>query len=267
MLFASPTHRIHYDLIGPERGAVVLFAHALVADGGMWAGQVPPLAQVGFRTLRMDMRGHGGSGAPATPCSIMDLARDVIALLDHLSLPSVHFVGLSIGGVIGQTLAINFRGRLASLALSDTTLAAAPNHQTMWAERTALVEKAGSAAPLAPPMMPRLLSAGFKARDPLRWREIEATIEATPPEGVYAGAQALRGYDYASDLPGLTTPTPVVCGQNDPATPPGEAKKIASLIPKARYAEIPDGMHFPNVEHPELYASVLLEWLREPYRN
>jgi len=267
MLFASPTHRIHYDLIGPDGGAVVLFAHALVADGGMWAGQVPPLVQAGFRTLRMDMRGHGGSGAPATHCSIMDLARDVVALLDHLALPSVHFVGLSIGGVIGQALAVNFRNRLTSLVLSDTTPVAAPNHQTMWAERTALVEKAGSAAPLAPPMMPRLLSAGFRVANPLRWREIEATIEATPPAGVYAGAQALQGYDYTSDLPRLTTPTLVVCGQNDPATPPSEAKKIASLIPKARYAEIPDGMHFPNVEFPDPYADVLLEWLREPHRN
>jgi 3-oxoadipate enol-lactonase len=267
MLFASPTHRIHYDLVGPDRGPVVLFAHALVVDGGMWAGQVPPLTQAGFQTLRMDMRGHGGSGAPAMHCSIMDLARDVIALLDHLSLPSVHFVGLSIGGVIGQTLAINYRERLLSLVLSDTTPAAAPNHQAMWAERTALVEKAGSAAPLAPPMMPRLLNAGFKESHPLRWREIEATIEATPPEGVYAGAQALQGYDFTPDLPRLTTPTLVVCGQNDPATPPSEAKKIASLIPGARYAEIPGGMHFPNVEYSDQYTKVLLKWLAECQRR
>jgi 3-oxoadipate enol-lactonase len=263
MLFASPTHRIHYDLIGPDRGPVVLFAHALVADGGMWAGQVPPLTQAGFRALRMDMRGHGGSGAPETHCSIVDLARDVVALLDHLSLSRVHFVGLSIGGVIGQALAVNFRGRLASLVLSDTTSAAAPNHQAMWAERTALVEKAGSAAPLAPAMMPRLLNAAFKEQNPLRWREIEATVEATSPEGVYAGAQALGVYDFTSDLPKLTTPTLVVCGQNDPATPPTEAKKIASLVRSARYAEIPNGMHFPNVEYPDQYANVLLDWLRE----
>jgi len=263
MLFSSSTHRIHYDLVGPEDGPVVLFAHALVADGGMWAGQVPPLVEAGFRALRIDMRGHGGSDAPAGRCSIMDLARDVIALLDHLSLQGVHFVGLSIGGVIGQTLAINFRERLLSLVLSDTTSAAAPNHKTMWAERTALVEKAGSASPLAPGMMPRLLSTRYKERHPLRWREIEATIEATPPQGVYAGAEALQGYDYAADLPKLTTPTLVVCGQNDPATQPSEAKKIVALIPGARYAEIPDGLHFPNVEYPELYASVLLDWLSE----
>ena len=262
MLFASPTHRVHYDLIGPDRGPVVFFAHALVADGGMWAGQVTPLAEAGYRSLRMDMRGHGGSDAPAVQCSIMDLARDVVALLDHLSLPSVHFVGLSIGGVIGQALAVNFTARLASLILSDTTSAAAPNHQTMWAERTALVEKAGSAAPLAPGMMPRLLSAAFKDHHPLRWREIEATIEATSPAGVYAGAQALSGYDFTADLPKLTSPTLVVCGQNDPATPPSEAKKIANLIPGARYVEIANGMHFPNVEYPDQYANVLVDWLR-----
>jgi pimeloyl-ACP methyl ester carboxylesterase len=133
----------------------------------------------------------------------------------------------------------------------------------MWAERTALVEKANSAAPLAPPMMPRLLSASFKERRPMRWREIEATIEATSPEGVYAGAQALQGYDFTSDLPKLTTPSLVVCGQNDPATPTTEAKKIAGLIPGARYVEIPNGLHFPNVEYPDQYANVLVDWLRQ----
>ncbi len=263
MLFASPTHRIHYDLVGLEGGPVVFFAHALVADGGMWAGQVPRLVKAGFQVLRMDMRGHGGSSAPTTQCSIVDLAGDVIALLDHLSLPKVHFAGLSIGGVIGQAVAIHFRDRLLSLILSDTTSASAPNHKMMWAERVVLVEKAGSAAPLAPGMMPRLLSAGFKDRHQARWREIEATIQATPPEGVYAGAQALGDYNLTADLPKLTTPTLVICGEIDPATPPSEAKKIVGLIPGARYAEIPGGMHFPNVEHPDVYSGVLLEWLSD----
>ena len=261
MLLSSATHRIYYDFVGPDAGDVVCFAHALLADGGMWADQVSPLLQAGFRTLRVDMRGHGGSDAPSGPCTVMDLARDILAVLDHLSLKKVHFVGLSIGGVIGQAFGVHFPERLLSLVLSDTNPAAAPNAKTMWAERIAVVEKAGSAAPLALGMMGRLLSAEFKSRKPGRWQEIFATIEATRPQGVYAGAQALQSFDFKQRLLSITTRSLVLCGQNDPATPPSEAKKIAGLIPHARYVEIPDALHFPNVEQADLYSKVLLNWL------
>jgi 3-oxoadipate enol-lactonase len=263
MLLSSATHRIHYDFVGPDAGDVVCFAHALLADGGMWADQVSPLLQAGFRTLRVDMRGHGGSDAPSGPCTVMDLARDILVILDHLSLEKVHFVGLSIGGVIGQALGVHFRERLSSLVLSDTNPASAPNAKAMWMERIAMVEKANSTAPLAPGMMGRLLSAKFKSRKPARWREISATIEATRPQGVYACAEALQNFDFEQHLPSMATRSLVLCGQNDPATPASEAKKIAALIPHARYIEIPDALHFPNVEQADFYSKVLLDWLGE----
>ena len=147
MLLLSSTHRIYYDLIGPDTGDVVCFAHALLADGGMWADRVSPLLDAGFSALRVDMRGHGGSDAPSGPCTVMDLARDILTILDYFSLGKVHFVGLSIGGVIGQALGVHFRERLSSLVLSDTNPSSAPNARAMWTERIALVEKANSAAP------------------------------------------------------------------------------------------------------------------------
>jgi 3-oxoadipate enol-lactonase len=263
MLFTSATHRISYDFIGPETGEVVAFAHALLADGGMWADQVPPLLQAGFRTLRIDMRGHGGSDAPDAVSTVSNLAQDVIELLDHLALPKVHLVGLSIGGVIGQAIAVRAPERLSSLVLSDTNAASAPNAKAIWAERTAIVQKANSPAPLAAGMMPRLLSARFQERRPVRWAEILATIEATRPQGVYAGAQALQNFDFTAQLPALQMPTLVLCGENDPGTPPSEAKKIAELVPGARYVEIPDALHFPNVEQAELYSNTLVSWCRE----
>jgi len=263
MLFSSATHRIYYDLVGAQTGDVVCFAHALLADGGMWADQVPPLVRAGFSALRIDMRGHGGSDAPDGGCTVSDLAQDVIEVLDHLAVARVHFVGLSIGGVIGQALAVRAPERLWSLVLSDTNPASAPNAKAMWAERTAIVQKANSAAPLAAGMMPRLLSAQYKERRPVRWAEILATIEATRPQGVYAGAQALQNFDFTAQLPALQTPTLILCGQNDPATPPSEAKKIAGLIPGARYVEIPDALHFPNIEQAELYSDTLVDWCRK----
>lgn len=261
MLLGLPTHRVHYDLIGPAGGDVVCFAHALLADGGMWAEQATALAHHGYRVLRIDMRGHGGSDAPDGPCSIADLAADAVAVLDHLDLERVHFVGLSIGGVIGQSIAITHGARLSSLVLSDTNPASAATAKTMWSERIAAVRAAGSTAQMAAGMMGRLLSDGFKTRDPVRWRAIEATLAATRPEGVYACAQALQDFDHRDALAGLSVRTLVLCGEHDPATPPSEAETIAGLIPGARLQIIPDALHFPNVEHPDLYSTILLDWV------
>jgi 3-oxoadipate enol-lactonase len=214
-----------------------------------------------MQVLRIDMRGHGGSDGPSIRCSVEDLAHDLIAVLDHLSLDRVHFVGLSIGGVVGQSIATRFPGRLLSLVLSDTNSASAPNAKAMWSERVALVRQAGSPACLADGMMGRLLSDNFKARQPGRWHQIYATIKATRPEGVFAGADALQDFDFTSALPSVKIRTLVLCGAKDPATPPPEAKKIVNLIPGAKYHEIAEALHFPNVEQADEYSKMLLDWL------
>jgi 3-oxoadipate enol-lactonase len=261
MLLASANHRIHYDIIGPMPGEVVCFAHALLADSGMWAEQTAALLGAGFRVLRIDMRGHGGSDAGGERCSVLDLAQDVIAVLDHLSLERVHFVGLSIGGIIGQAIAIHFPKRLLSLVLSDTNAASSPNAKTMWAERIAIVREAKSVAPLGAGMMARLLSKEFAKKNPVRWKQILTTIECTRPEGMYACAEALQNFNFERELASVLAPVLVLCGENDPATPPAEARKIAGLIANAKYEEIPGALHFPNIEQSELYSAVLLRWL------
>ena len=263
MLLQRSGYKLYYDLVGPDSGEVICFAHALAADGGMWAEQVPPLLSAGFRVLRLDMRGHGGSSIFGERCSIQDLAADVIGVLDHLRMERVHFVGLSIGGIIGQAIAINHVLRLQSLILSDTNSASPPNAKDMWVARVASVREARSASVLADAMMPRLLSDAFKSRSPVRWNQVHQTIGATQPAGIYACAHALGDFDFTPFLPKIDLPVMVVCGQNDPATPPSEAKKLVKLIPQARYEEIPDALHFPNVEQPGFYADVMLNWFKK----
>ena len=101
MLLPLQGRNIGYDLVGPESGEVVAFSHSLAADLGMWAEQVPALTAAGYRALRIDLRGHGGSGAPPAPYTIDALANDVIAVMDAAGVDCCHFVGLSIGGMIG----------------------------------------------------------------------------------------------------------------------------------------------------------------------
>src|ERR1700732_4664778 len=120
MLINLGGRRLYYDLSGPENGRVVCSPHSPASDGGMWAEQLPPLLAAGFRVLRLDMRGHGGSDPVAGPYTMSALAGDVATAIDALGLDRVHYVGLSIGGMIGQAFAIEHGAKLKSLMLCDT---------------------------------------------------------------------------------------------------------------------------------------------------
>src|SRR6516165_12698320 len=120
MLLPLAGRRLHYDIVGPEDGPVVCITHSLASDGGSWTEQLPSLLQTGFRVLRLDMRGHGGSDPVAGEYTMSALAGDVAATLEALALPRVHYIGLSIGGMIGQAFAIEHGGKLISALWSDT---------------------------------------------------------------------------------------------------------------------------------------------------
>ena len=111
---------IAFDLVGTAGAPVVCMTHSLSSDGGMWAEQVPPLLAAGFRVLRIDMRGHGGSDPVAGDYTMSQLAGDVAGVLDQLGLARVHYIGLSIGGMLGQALAIEHPGRVISAMWCDT---------------------------------------------------------------------------------------------------------------------------------------------------
>src|ERR1700704_1456056 len=120
MLLPLQGRNIAYDLVGPDNAPTVFITHSLGSDGGSWAEQVPALLAAGFRVLRIDMRGHGGSDPVAGGYTMKDLAGDVAAVLDGLSIRRVHYIGLSIGGMLGQAFAIDHQERLISIMWCDT---------------------------------------------------------------------------------------------------------------------------------------------------
>ena len=261
MLINLAGRRIYYDLAGPEKGQVVCFAHSLASDSGMWAEQVPPLLTAGYRVLRLDMRGHGGSDPVAGDYIMAQLGDDVAVSLDFLGISRVHFIGLSIGGMLGQAFALAYPQRVASAMLCDTAPRTPPGAQEGWAPRIKAVRDANSVAPLGDATMERWFTDAFKPRAPLRWKEIHATIGGTTPAGYLGCAAAILNFDFTPKLPSLKVPTLVLCGDKDEGTPPAGNKKIAELIPGARYEGIADARHFPNVERAEAFNKIMLPWL------
>ncbi|WP_250508314.1 MULTISPECIES: alpha/beta fold hydrolase [unclassified Caballeronia] len=263
MLLPLRDHTLCYDLVGPESGEVVVFSHSLAADLGLWAEQVPPLLAAGYRVLRVDLRGHGGSRGAPGPYTIDELADDLIAVADSTGIERLHFVGLSIGGAIGQSLALRHPHRVASLMLCDTQSESFPDAANHWGKRIETLQQTGTVESIADETMGRWLTQGFRESHPQRWQQIRATVAGCTVAGYVGCAQALANFNYTGRLHEVTVPVLVTCGSEDPRATPEESRRIAALFRDGRYEEFVGARHVPNVEQPENFNRVLGAWLQE----
>lgn len=260
MLLSLDNRRVYFDLAGPQDAPVVCFTHSLNSDSGMWVEQMVPLLGAGYRVLRLDMRGHGGSAPVAGDYTMDQLAGDVKGALDVLGIEKIHYIGLSIGGMIGQGFALANPGYLASLCLCDTQPSTPPGSAGTWEERKAAVRTKGPAS-IADATMDRWFTPQFRKVNPRRWTEIRDTISGTTPDGSAGCMSAIQKFDYLDRLPTIKAKTLVICGDGDEGTPPERNRLIASKIPGGRYEEIADARHLPNVERPDAFNKIMMGWL------
>jgi 3-oxoadipate enol-lactonase len=182
-------------------------------------------------------------------------------VLDGLSLPPVHYIGLSIGGMIGQAFAIERRDKLISAMWCDTLPASPSGAAAMWEERMSTVRRANSLEPLPDATVERWFTDAFRPRNPGRWKQIRDTVAATTPAGYLGCSAAIMNFDFTAQLPSLRLPVLVVCGADDPGTPASDNRRLAGLVPGGRYEEIPNARHFPNVERPDEFNRIMIGWL------
>ena len=248
---------LHYALSGPADGPAVVFANSLGTDLRVWDALLPHLPS-GLRVLRYDKRGHGLSEETPGPYSIEMLADDAAGLIGHLGLRDVVFTGLSIGGLIGQSLAARHPGLLAGLVVSNS--AARIGDARMWQERIAAI-RAGGLASIAGPTMERWFSAAFRAagRDAL-WARM---LARQPVEGYIACCEAIAQADLRDTTAALTLPVQFIAGGHDGSTPPDVVRATADLIPGARHDLIDAAAHIPCVEAPAEFAAILTRFLKE----
>jgi 3-oxoadipate enol-lactonase len=257
--------RLRYDLIG-KGPRTVFFVHALAADLEMWAEQVPVLLARGFSILRVDLRGHGSSDPVGGDYTLEDIASDIAILIEALDIGPVDYVGLSVGGMIGQALALRHDMCVASLMLCECPPAALKNAREIWAPRMAAVRSQNSLEPIADATMERWLTPAFRARDPKRWQQIRDTVAATTVEGYCGTVAALSHFDFTAELPGVRVPALVLYGEDDKATSREENERLAGLIPGGRFIAFPGARHLPNVEAPDRFNAILCDWLESVRR-
>jgi len=250
---------INYSLEGPEGAPVVTFSHSLAADVSMWAPQAAALRDH-YRVLRYDTRGHGGTDAPDDAYTFDQLADDVRELLRALNIERTHFVGLSMGGMIGQTLALRHPDVIDGLVLCDTSSAMPPDAPTMWGERIAAAREGGMAA-LADGTIERWFTPDFIANHADVIAPVRAQILATPVGGFAGCGNAIMHLNLTDKLPGITAPTLVMVGEEDSGTPVAVHEVIRDQIPGAKLVVLPSAMHLSNIEQAEKFNATLTEFL------
>jgi 3-oxoadipate enol-lactonase len=257
-VLANDLH-VNCQLSGPERAPLLVLSHSLASSGIMWEQQMPALV-AGYRVLRYDTRGHGGSDAPAGPYSLDELGDDVVAMLDVLDIERVHWVGLSMGGMIGQNLALRYPERLSALVLCDTTSRIPEQARLIWDERIAVAEKSGM-KPLCGETMERWFTPPFLDKDGPELRSIRGQFLETPTSGYVGCCQAIRELDYTGRLSAISLPVHLIVGADDPSTPPDASRTIQQQISGASLTVIDNGSHLCNVEQPAAFNDALLGFL------
>jgi 3-oxoadipate enol-lactonase len=249
--------REFYRLEGLPGKPVLVFSHSLGADHGMWAPQMADLV-TSFQVLRYDTRGHGASDAPRDEYSIELLERDLLGLVDALGIERFAFCGLSMGGAIGQWLAIHAPLRLTRLVLANTSAQFGP--RSNWETRMKAVNDGGMAA-IVDVVMGRFFSPEVLASGPYA-NSVKSVFLGTDPIGYLGGCAAVRDFDSRDALRQIRVPTLVIVGDRDPSTPwEGHGEILAREILEARVVRLPSA-HLSNIECPRLFTAALLEFLQ-----
>ncbi|HYG54718.1 MAG TPA: 3-oxoadipate enol-lactonase [Burkholderiales bacterium] len=249
---------LYYELSGKEGAPWLVLSHSLACNVRMWDPTVAAFKDR-FRILNYDMRGHGQSAAPRVPYTLDMLADDALGLMKQLGIQRAHFAGLSIGGMIGQTIALKNPSVIDKLVLADTGHSQPPEAVAQWKERIAIAESKGMQA-LVESTMQRWFTEPFrKTPEALK---IAAIIAATPVAGYVGCAHAIMGLNTTPRLKEIRMPVLAIAGEQDPSTP--GTRYLGENIPGAKLVIIPNAAHIANVEKPAEFNRALSEFLSSP---
>ncbi len=259
MIRVSDAVKLHNALDGLLDGPALLLGGSLGTTLEMWEPQMAALEPIA-QLVRFDLRGHGRSPVPAGPYGIDDLGSDVLRLMDDLQIERASYCGLSIGGMVGQWLAINAPDRLDRLILVCTGAFLPPADP--WLERAAAVRAAGTTEVIADAVVGRWFTEPFAGTHPDIVDRHRAMIAATDPGGYAACLAAIATMDLRAGLPSVTTPTLVLSAAQDSSIAPSHGRLIADAIRGSRYELLDPAAHLATVERADAVNDLIADFLR-----
>jgi len=249
----------HCKVDGPEGAPWVTLSHALANDLTLWDDVAASLA-TDYRVLRYDQRGHGLSSAPQGPYSFPMLISDATGLLDAFGIDQTHWIGLSIGGMIGYGLAIEHPARLRSLVACDSRPDAPPDYAAYFQGRIDKAREHGMAGVVDSTIERWFTPESVAAEIPVL-EKVRGMIRSTDPVGHEGCCEALKTLAFGPRLPEISVPTLVLGGAKDKGAPPDALKAAAERIPGAEHAVIPDAGHITALENPDAFMKTVRDFL------
>ena len=246
---------LYYEVTGKEGAPWLVLSHSLACTVRMWDPQVAAFKDR-YRILNYDMRGHGQSAAPQGPYTLDMLADDVLGLMKELKIERATYMGLSIGGMIGQTLALRQTKLFDKMVLADTSHAQPPEAIKQWEERIKIAQTKGM-KPLVPSTMERWFTPSFRESPPAR--KIAELIANTPVAGYVGCGQAIMKLNTTARLKEIKLPVLAIAGEQDPSAP--GTRHIGENVPGARLVMIPQAAHISNVEQAATFNQALRDFL------
>lgn len=251
--------QINCEISGKSDAPTVVLSHSLSSGMLMWGPQLNAL-EPNYRVVRYDMRGHGKSDAPKGPYTLDMLAKDVVGLLDALEIERAHFVGLSIGGMIGQCLGLNDAHRFQTLVLSDTAAVIPEDAKPLFEERKQMAREKGMGA-LVDETLARWFTAPYLKANPPAVEQIRDQVFNTPIEGYIGCSDAILGLGTLDRLSEIQLPTLIMVGEDDLGTPVAASEAIRDRIPNADLKVLPSAAHLCNIEQAEAFNAHLIKFL------
>jgi 3-oxoadipate enol-lactonase len=248
---------LNVEVEGRDDAPVLMLSNSLGTDLHMWDPQMPEFTRH-FRVVRYDRRGHGKSGVSKGPYSFERFGRDILAIIDALKIKKMNWCGLSMGGMDGQWLGANAADRIERLVLANTNFYYAD--KTPWSDRIKFVREKGLAA-FVDTNMERWFTKAFRERAPQQIERMKQMFLASNRDGYAACVEAIRDMDFRASNLGIATPTLVIVGAQDPATPPSYGEEIARQIKGAKLVSL-DAAHISNVEQPAAFSKAVLDFLQ-----
>jgi 3-oxoadipate enol-lactonase len=255
----------HYQIEGPKDAPVVILSHSLAANLKMWDAQLPALLP-DFQVLRYDLRGHGQSESPKGEYTLENLSIDLFGLLDGLEIDRVHFVGLSLGGMIGQTSILKNPDRFLSVSLCDTTSNTPPAALPIWEDRIVTARNFGMTS-MVQSTIDRWFSSNFQHRQASEVERVRDMIRSTSIDGYCGCSRAIMKLNLTNQLSRITLPTLLMVGQDDPGTPVGVHKIIQEQVDGSDLFVIPNALHLCNIEQDQIFNNRLLSFLKSVTHN
>jgi 3-oxoadipate enol-lactonase len=250
---------LHYSVREPRSGKAprhtVVLSHALGCDLTMWDGLANLLA-ADCRVIAYDHRGHGSSESPPGMYTMADLADDAARMLRELDTGPVVWVGLSMGGMAGQELALRHPSQVEALVLANTTSGYPQAAREVWKQRIATVRGQGIEA-IADAVMARYFHDAFRAEHAGTVARFRRRLTSTDPAGYIGCCHAVGTVDTAARLGQISVPALVIAGELDQGTPVAMAQTLADGIPRASLTVLAQASHLSAIEQPRAFADAV----------